>query len=86
MRAVFINARKYAGSQAIFFLVSASFLGLLAITWLKWGDVIIDTFRDLWVPLQMINGRALYKDIFYEYGFMPPYILAIIYRLLVVPF
>jgi hypothetical protein len=61
--------------------VIAAFVYALDTTWLKWGDLIIDTFRDLWVPMQLIDGRVLYRDIFYEYGFIPPYILAIIYRI-----
>jgi hypothetical protein len=67
------------------YIIFLTFIGIFAyalfMTWLKWGDLVVDTFRDLWVPMQLIDGRVLYKDIFYEYGFFPPYSLSIIYRL-----
>ena len=64
------------------FLVSAlCFLGLLRFTWLKWGDLIIDTGREAYVPLALISGRMLYRDIFYLYGPIPPYFNAFLFKI-----
>jgi hypothetical protein len=63
------------------FLFTLRVLYLLSISWLKWSDPIVDTFRDLWVPLQLLQGHVLYGDLFYEYGFLPPFLLAIFYAI-----
>jgi len=36
---------------------------------------VIDTFRDMNVCDKLLSGYSLYKDVFYEYGFLPPFIL-----------
>jgi hypothetical protein len=33
----------------------------------RFGDVIVDSFREAYIPLQMLNGELLYKDIFCIY-------------------
>ena len=66
-------------SAIIFCVVSACFLYLVSATWFKWGELIIDTSRELLTPYQLLSGKVIYKDIFYPYGFLPPYILAFLY-------
>jgi len=58
----------------------ACFLYLLAATWLKWGDVVVDTFRDAWAATRLLEGQTPYRDFFYEYGFFTPYFLAALFR------
>lgn len=57
------------------------FIYLLAASWLRWGDLFADTNREFWLPLQLLQGKILYREIFYEYGFFPPYFLAGLYRI-----
>jgi hypothetical protein len=61
-------------------VMSASFLYLPNRTWMKWGDLIVDTFRELWIPMRLLQGDGLYRDIFYEYGFFPPYLQALLLK------
>ena len=41
----------------------------------SWGDPIIDLGRDLYLPSQILEGRALYRDLLYNYGPAAPYLL-----------
>ncbi|MFH1854165.1 MAG: glycosyltransferase family 39 protein [Candidatus Omnitrophota bacterium] len=56
---------------------SLSILGvftyLLKFSWLKWGNLVIDTGRELYVPLRILKGSVLYRDIWYDYGPFSPY-------------
>jgi hypothetical protein len=45
-------------------------------TLFRWGDLLIDTFRDFYLPSAILNGKVLYRDIYYEYGFFAPYFIA----------
>lgn len=73
--------KKRISAIAVYSAIIASFLYLLRTGWLKWGDLIIDTSRELWVPYAILNGKALYRDIFYIYGFLPPYLAAAMYKI-----
>jgi hypothetical protein len=42
----------------------------------RWGDLIIDLGRDLYLPGQILDGRILYRDLLYNYGPVAPYLLA----------
>jgi len=61
--------------------IGICFLYLLSVTWLKWGDLIIDTFRDVSVGTKILHGKVLYKDFFYEYGLFTPYFLAALFKI-----
>jgi len=63
-------------SWIFFLLIFSVFVFMLAISWRKWGGLYIDTFRDQWVALSILHGKILYRDIFYPYGFLPPYFIA----------
>ena len=62
-------------------VMSGCFLFLLNRTWMKWGDLIVDTFREFWIPTRLLEGSVLYRDVFYEYGFFPPYFQALLFKL-----
>ncbi|MCX5693257.1 MAG: hypothetical protein NTX47_06220 [Candidatus Omnitrophica bacterium] len=55
-----------------FIFIAASFIYLFKASWLKWGGLIIDTGRELYIPLKILKGAVLYKDIIYEYGPFSP--------------
>lgn len=42
-------------------------------TWARWGDMQADCGRELYVPVEILRGKLLYRDIFYSYGPLAPY-------------
>jgi hypothetical protein len=68
------------GDQRTEWLARAGVLvtGLLLIwyTWAHWGNVQIDCGRELYVPLEILKGRLLYRDLWYPYGPLAPYVQA----------
>jgi hypothetical protein len=62
-------------------LLSATFFENLSRSWLKWGDVLIDTGRDLDVARQVSEGRALYSELRYTYGPLTPWLNAAAFKL-----
>src|SRR5882762_6715421 len=42
-------------------------------TWATWGDLSIDSGRELYVPAVLLEGKMLYRDIWYLYGPAGPY-------------
>lgn len=76
------NKPRYPGE--LFLSMTAMggcFFYLLSRTWMKWGDLLVDSFREFWVPMKILEGHVLYRDIFYEYGFFPPYFQALLFKL-----
>lgn len=73
--------KHYDKSILAFLSITGCFLYLLFATWLQWGHPIVDTFREFWVPIQILKGKILYKEIFYEYGFFPPHFLALLFAI-----
>ena len=76
-----LNIHTEYKSIIAFLAITACFIYLLYATWLRWGHPITDTFREFWVPLQLLKGKILYKEVFYEYGFFPPYFIALLFKL-----
>lgn len=53
--------------------------GLLAwYTWARWGDLQIDCGREVYVPVAILNGKLLYRDLWYPYGPLAPYVQALL--------
>lgn len=46
-------------------------------TWGHWGDTQIDSGREMYVPVDLLRGKLLYRDIWYQYGPLPPYAQAL---------
>lgn len=65
---------------AVYSVIIASLAYLLSVSWLKWGNLIIDTSRELWVPYKILKGAVLYKDISYSFGFFVPYFVGFLYK------
>ena len=76
------NGQKNETSELLpHLIILAAFFILLGQTWLKWGNLVIDTGRELWLPAELLKGKILYKDIVSFYGFLPPYFIAGLYKL-----
>ncbi|MBF0457862.1 MAG: hypothetical protein HQK99_08210 [Nitrospirae bacterium] len=74
------NDKKYR--YIYYFSIVLSFLYLLHMSWMRWGDILIDTFTwNFYVPLKILNGAVLYKDIYDNVGILPTYLIAILFKL-----
>ena len=61
-------------------LPAVIFLSLLAVSWQRWTSVIADSGRELDLPLRLLNGEWLYRDVHYLYPPLSPYFNALLYR------
>lgn len=43
----------------------------------KFGDILVDTGRELTLPLRILNGELPYRDFFYPYGPLSPLLLTL---------
>ena len=57
------------------------FFLLLIFTFQKWGCPVVDCGRDAYVAERIIKGDLLYLDVYYTYGPLAPYALALSYLL-----
>jgi hypothetical protein len=55
--------------------------GLAWYTWGRWGDFQIDCGRELYVPAAILHGKLLYRDLWYMYGPLAPYLQALAFRI-----
>jgi hypothetical protein len=55
---------------------------VLALSWNRWVEPIIDLGRDLYIPEAMVGGARLYDDLLYFYPPLTPSILALIVAVL----
>jgi hypothetical protein len=62
-------------------IIVLTFLLLSAQTWFKWGSLIVDNGRELWLPAELLKGKVLYKDIVCFFGFLPSYLMATLYSI-----
>ncbi|PYQ31329.1 MAG: hypothetical protein DMF56_05380 [Acidobacteria bacterium] len=50
---------------------------VLAASWARWLDPILDSGRDLYIPEKLVTGKVLYRDFQYYYPPVAPYLLAL---------
>ena len=67
-------------------LISAAMIGLLAVIFAWFGSAyvinpIIDSGREFYIPVRMLGGEVLYKDIFNIYGALSYQINALAYMI-----
>lgn len=55
--------------------------GLAWHTWGHWGSFQIDNGRELYVPAQILKGKLLFRDLWYMYGPLAPYLKAVLFRI-----
>lgn len=62
--------------------VIVSVAGALAwYTWGHWGDFQIDNGREIYVPAAILKGKLLFRDLWYMYGPLAPYLKALLFRI-----
>src|SRR5581483_8212286 len=49
-------------------------------TWGHWGDFQVDCGRELYVPLEILRGRLIYRDFWYDFGQLEPYFAALLIK------
>jgi len=55
-------------------------LGLVKFGWARWGDVTVDSGRELYVAAALAEGKMLYRDVWYLYGPGAPYLNSLLFR------
>ena len=58
--------------------IAAVFVVLAAYSWARWGDLQVDCGREVYVPIEILKGRMLYRDLWYPYGPLVPYAQALL--------
>ena len=62
-------------------LIAAAAAAMLCSTWGTWPDVLVDFGRELYVPWQIAEGKALYRDIVHLRGPLSSYANALAFAL-----
>ncbi len=55
------------------------FAVMLAVSWRRWVSIIADSGRELDLPLRLLNGETLYRDVHFLYTPLAPYLTAQLY-------
>jgi hypothetical protein len=50
-------------------------------TWATWGNLSIDGGHEMYVPAMLAQGKMLYRDVWYHYGPVAPYLNSYLFRL-----
>jgi hypothetical protein len=61
--------------------ILAVFIGFTIYTWEQWGDLRVDTGREMYVPAMLAQGKMLYRDLWYPYMPLAPYVEALFFRI-----
>jgi len=62
-------------------LLPIAFLYMLAISWLKWPDLVIDFGEQIYIAWRLAEGEVLYRDIIYFYGPFSSYLHGFLFKL-----
>jgi 4-amino-4-deoxy-L-arabinose transferase-like glycosyltransferase len=54
---------------------------MVIVSWRRWMSPIVDSGRELDLPLRLLRGEMLYRDVHYLYPPFSPYFNALLYRL-----
>lgn len=74
------NPQSAIRQQATRLLIPICFLAMLLLSWRRWTSLIVDTGREMDLPLRLLRGELLYRDIHYLYPPLSPYFNALLYR------
>jgi hypothetical protein len=68
--------------DAISFLIYGLLIAVfLRLSWMRWGDLIVDTGKEWYFPAQILSGKVLYRDLIWLYGPLVPYLNALFFRI-----
>ena len=60
---------------------AATFVTMLVLSWHRWTSLIVDNGRETDMPLRLMNGEWLYRDVHFLYTPFSPYFNALLYRI-----
>ena len=49
-------------------------------TWATWGSVTVDCGHEMYVPTVLLEGKMLYRDVWFMYGPVAPYFNSLLFR------
>ena len=75
------NKKFDQNDLACFAGILASLAAGLVASWERWGNPLVDSGRELNVPLRLLHGERLYSEVGYIYGPFSPYLNASLYRI-----
>jgi hypothetical protein len=74
------RAARLAGRWLPPILLAAAFAAMLAFSWAKWPDVLVDFGHELYVAWQISQGKALVRDFFFSNtGPLSPYLNGLLF-------
>jgi hypothetical protein len=77
-----VNADKNLSGTGVARAIIVAVAGAMAwYTWGHWGDFQIDCGREIYVPAAILQGKLLYRDIWYMYGMLAPYVQALLFHI-----
>ena len=59
--------------------VAIAFVAMLAVSWRRWTSPIADSGREMDLPLRLLQGEWLYRDVHHIYPPFAPYLNALLY-------
>jgi len=62
-------------------VIAISFVAMLAVSWRRWTSPIADSGREMDLPMRLLNGEWLYRDVHHIYPPLAPYLNALLYRI-----
>jgi Dolichyl-phosphate-mannose-protein mannosyltransferase len=57
------------------------FAAMLAVSWRRWISPVTDSGREMDLPLRLMKGELLYRDVYYLYPPFSPYFHSLLYRI-----
>src|SRR5215470_11981440 len=57
------------------------FAAMMAASWRRWISLVTDSGREMDLPLRLMNGELLYRDVHYLYPPLSPYFNSLLYRI-----
>jgi hypothetical protein len=77
----FLNNKDYFKHFAPYIIICLAYILCLCISFKKWIFFPWDVGREMLVPYKLLQGEVLYRDVFYHYNPLAPYLLSWLWSL-----
>src|SRR5215475_9887989 len=61
--------------------IALVFAAMMAVSWRRWISPVSDSGREMDLPIRLMNGELLYRDVYYLYPPFSPYFNSWLYRI-----
>ena len=75
------RSKSRSGALVARGIIVAVAVAMAWFTWGHWGDFQFDCGREIYVPAAILQGKLLYRDIWYMYGMLAPYVKALLFHI-----